>query len=106
MSLLEKYLERDEEIKALTAQKAAVRAEIGELSLGSTPINDDFRLSVSETRKFSPALAKKVLSEEEYNESLKTSLDLTLVKRNVSPKVLETLYEVSGQTWKIVARDD
>lgn len=105
-TLLEKYLEVDQEIKILEARKKELREEIGELPLGGTAINDEYRFAVSETRRFKPALAKDLLSKDDFQRVLKPTVDLTLVKQVVAPEILDLMYVSSGQTWKIVKRDD
>lgn len=107
MTPLEKYVAIDHEIKRLEARKKELRADIGELEVGGANVADDnYRVSVSNTRKFSPVLAKKLLSEEDFKRILKVSPDVNLAKRIVSPEKLDEMYEVTGQTWKVIERDD
>lgn len=105
-TLLESYQEVDEKIKALTKLKKDLREKIGDLQLGNTIINDHYRLVVTETRSFSPALAQKMLTEQEYAKILKAVPSLDLAKKTLAPQDLDTLYEVKGQTWTIKERDD
>lgn len=105
-TLLQRYLAVDQEIKNLEAIKKDLRAEIGELGLGSTPIDENYRMAVSATRKFDPSVAKDLLSEDDYKRILKTTPDVTLAKRVVAPEVLDLMYKTTGETWKIVKRDD
>lgn len=105
-TLLEQYLKVDQEVKTLEALKNQLREQIGDLPLGPVPINDDFRFAVTETRRFDPAVAKDLMTEDEYKRSLKTTLDGSLVKQVVSPEVYNLMMTVSGQTWKVVKRDD
>ena len=107
MNNLEKYVAIDHEIKRLEEQKKELRASIGELEVGGANVVDDnYRLVVSENRRFDPVLAKKLLSEEDFKRILKTSPDVNLAKRIVFPEKLEEMYKTTGQKWLIVERDD
>lgn len=105
-TLLQRYHVVDQEIKALEKIKKDLRTEIGELGIGSVPIDDDYRMSVTATRKFDPAIAKDLLSEDDYQRILKTTPDITLAKRVMAPEILDLAYVTTGETWKVVKRDD
>ena len=107
MNNLEKYVAIDHEIKRLEAKKDELRASIGELEIGGANVVDDnYRISVSPNRRFDPVLAKKLMTEDDFKRILKTSPDVNLAKRIVSPEKLEEMYKTTGQKWSIVERDD
>ena len=105
-SQLERYLALDQEIKDLTEKRKVLREEIGELDLGTNVINDKYRMVVTNTRSFSPLLAKGLLTADDYKRSLKTTVDVNLVKKLVAPEILDLMYETKSQTWNIKERDD
>lgn len=103
---LQQYMEINDQIKALEKKKDELRKTIGELPIGSNVIDENYRMVVTETRRFDPLLAKTMLKPEEFERILKAVPDVNLAKRELAPKDLELLYKTSGQTWKVVARDD
>lgn len=104
--LLQRWNELGLEIKALTEKREEIRKAIGDLPLGPGIIDDDYRIIVTETRRFSPKLAKDLLTDEEYAKILVTKPDSALAKRKLSPEDYEALMAVSGQTWTAKERND
>lgn len=67
----------------------------------------DFIVRVNRTRRFDPALAKKVLTADEYAATLVTQPDSTLAKRVLPQNVYESTQKEYGWTVKVEeVRDD
>lgn len=67
----------------------------------------DFIVRVNRTRRFDPALAKKVLTSDEYAATLVTKPDSTLAKKVLPQDVYESAQKEYGWTVKVEeAKDD
>lgn len=106
MKILQRMQEIKAEIKALENEFNELKQECGIKDAGDYVVNDKYRLVVTPTRRFSPVLAKKQLTEEQFESILTAKPDGEKVKRVLGLDTYETLMETKGLTFSFKERDD